>query len=91
MRVKDLSSGGKDIRRSPLTHTLHWHAGQLKVLLAAKMGKSPRNLRLFKWQIEYKDHITLSDYEIHDGFNLVGRPRSTSPFAARETLQAAVA
>ena len=30
----------------------------------------PEKLRIQKWYTIYKDHITLEDYEIHDGMSL---------------------
>ena len=33
-------------------------------------GTRPEKLRIQKWYNIYKDHITLADYEIHDGMNL---------------------
>lgn len=30
---------------------------------------SHEKIVLKKWNIIYKDHITLQDYEVHDGFN----------------------
>lgn len=44
--------------------------GQLKMLAAALLGTRPHKLRIQKWNIIYKDHITLEDYEIHDGMGL---------------------
>jgi ubiquitin-like protein 5 len=31
-------------------------------------GTRPDKIKLQKWYTIYKDHITLEDYEIHDGF-----------------------
>ena len=44
--------------------------GDLKKLIAAQTGTRPEKLKLQKWHVVYKDHITLSDYEIHDGMGL---------------------
>lgn len=44
--------------------------GDLKKLLAAQIGTRPEKLRIQKWYTVYKDHITLEDYEIHDGMGL---------------------
>merc|ERR1712127_869552 len=44
--------------------------GDLKKLLAAQTGTRPEKLRIQKWYTVYKDHITLDDYEIHDGMGL---------------------
>lgn len=30
-------------------------------------GTRPEKIRLQKWYTIYKDHITLDDYEVHDG------------------------
>ena len=34
-------------------------------------GTRPEKIRLQKWYTIFKDHITLSDYEIHDGGSLI--------------------
>jgi ubiquitin-like protein 5 len=44
--------------------------GDLKKLIAAQVGTRPEKIVLKKWYNEYKNHITLEDYEIHDGMNL---------------------
>eukprot|EP00662_Eupelagonemidae_sp_cell21_P030746 gene30746-922_t len=49
--------------------------GDLKKLCAAQIdhaqiGTRPEKLRIQKWYTVYKDHITLSDYEIKDGMGL---------------------
>eukprot|EP00977_Amphora_coffeiformis_P010685 scaffold2510_cov169-Amphora_coffeaeformis.AAC.36 len=44
--------------------------GDLKKLAAAQLGTRPEKLRIQKWYTVYKDHITLDDYEIHDGMGL---------------------
>lgn len=44
--------------------------GDLKKLAAAQLGTRSEKLRIQKWYTVYKDHITLSDYEIHDGMSL---------------------
>lgn len=44
--------------------------GDLKKLIAAQTGTRPEKIRLQKWNIVYKDHITLEDYEIKDGSGL---------------------
>jgi ubiquitin-like protein 5 len=44
--------------------------GDLKKLAAAQLGTRPEKLRIQKWYTIYKDHITLEDYEIHDGMGL---------------------
>jgi ubiquitin-like protein 5 len=44
--------------------------GDLKKLAAAQLGTRPEKLRIQKWYTVYKDHITLDDYEIHDGMSL---------------------
>ena len=43
--------------------------GDLKKLVAAQTGTRADKLVLKKWYATCKDHITLQDYEIHDGFN----------------------
>ena len=44
--------------------------GDLKKLVAAQTGTRPDKIRIQKRYTIYKDHITLSDYEIHDGMGL---------------------
>ncbi|KAG6857741.1 hypothetical protein H0H87_004157 [Tephrocybe sp. NHM501043] len=44
--------------------------GDLKKLIAAQTGTNAAKIQLKKWYTIYKDHITLSDYEIHDGMSL---------------------
>ena len=44
--------------------------GDLKKLIAAQTGTRPEKIRIQKWYTIYKDHITLADYEIHDGMGL---------------------
>ncbi|CAL9089573.1 unnamed protein product [Musa textilis] len=41
--------------------------GDLKKLVAAQTGTRADKIRIQKWYNVYKDHITLKDYEIHDG------------------------
>ncbi|KAJ1974776.1 ubiquitin-like modifier hub1 [Dimargaris verticillata] len=42
----------------------------LKRLISAQTGTNAARIVLKKSNIVYKDHITLADYEIHDGMNL---------------------
>lgn len=42
----------------------------LKKLCAAQIGTRPEKLKIQKWDLIYKDHITLGDYEIKDGMGL---------------------
>eukprot|EP00621_Florenciella_sp_RCC1693_P011326 CAMPEP_0182552906 /NCGR_PEP_ID=MMETSP1323-20130603/49214_1 /TAXON_ID=236787 /ORGANISM="Florenciella parvula, Strain RCC1693" /LENGTH=243 /DNA_ID=CAMNT_0024764619 /DNA_START=175 /DNA_END=910 /DNA_ORIENTATION=- len=44
--------------------------GDLKKLIAAQVGTRPEKIRIQKWYTIFKDHITLEDYEIHDGMGL---------------------
>uniref|UniRef100_A0A453HRM5 Ubiquitin-like domain-containing protein n=10 Tax=Triticeae TaxID=147389 RepID=A0A453HRM5_AEGTS len=44
--------------------------GDLKKLVAAQTGTRAEKIRIQKWYTIYKDHITLGDYEIHDGMGL---------------------
>ncbi|KAG8903029.1 ubiquitin-like modifier hub1 [Tulasnella sp. 417] len=44
--------------------------GDLKKLIAAQTGTDHTKIQLKKWHTVYKDHITLADYEIHDGMSL---------------------
>jgi ubiquitin-like protein 5 len=57
--------------------------GDLKKLAAAQLGTRPEKLRIQKWYTVYKDHITLDDYEIHDGMSLelYGTYRVVTAFA----------
>ncbi|CAI4229860.1 unnamed protein product [Auanema sp. JU1783] len=43
--------------------------GDLKKLIALQTGTRHEKIVLKKWYTIYKDHITLQDYEIHEGFN----------------------
>lgn len=42
----------------------------LKTLFVLDVGTRPEKIRIQKWYTVYKDHITLADYEIHDGMGL---------------------
>ena len=44
--------------------------GDLKKLIAAQTGTRWNKIILKKWYTIYKDHVSLGDYEIHDGMNL---------------------
>ncbi|CAA0816832.1 Ubiquitin-like protein 5 [Striga hermonthica] len=44
--------------------------GDLKKLVAAQTGTRADKIRIQKWYTIYKDHITLKDYEVHDGMGL---------------------
>ncbi|ORX63034.1 ubiquitin-like protein [Hesseltinella vesiculosa] len=44
--------------------------GDFKKLAAAQLGTDPNKIVLKKWYKEYKDHITLQDYELNDGMNV---------------------
>ncbi|KZO93888.1 ubiquitin-like protein [Calocera viscosa TUFC12733] len=44
--------------------------GDLKALIAAQIGTKPEKIQLKKWYTIFKDHITLADYEIHNGDSL---------------------
>ncbi|ODQ64279.1 ubiquitin-like protein, partial [Nadsonia fulvescens var. elongata DSM 6958] len=44
--------------------------GDFKKLLAAQIGTAPEKIILKKGYTVFKDHITLEDYEIHNGVNL---------------------
>ena len=50
--------------------------GDLKKMVAAQTGTRPDKIRIQKWYTVYKDHITLDDYEVHDGMNLVNHATS---------------
>lgn len=44
--------------------------GDLKKLIAMQTGTRPEKIRLQKWYSIFKDHLTLDDYEIHDGMSI---------------------
>jgi ubiquitin-like protein 5 len=44
--------------------------GDLKKVIAAQTGTRPDKIRLQRWHNVLCDHITLRDYEIHDGTGL---------------------
>ncbi|XP_043854418.1 ubiquitin-like protein 5 [Dromiciops gliroides] len=44
--------------------------GDPKKLIAAQAGTHWNKIVLKKWYTIIKDHVCLSDYEIHDGTNL---------------------
>jgi ubiquitin-like protein 5 len=44
--------------------------GNLKKLIAMRIGTAPEKILLKSWNKIYKDHIELEDYEIHDGMSL---------------------
>lgn len=44
--------------------------GDLKKLIAAQKGTKPEKIVLKKWYTIFKDHVSLEDYEIHDGMSL---------------------
>ncbi|KAK2918714.1 hypothetical protein Q8A73_003085 [Channa argus] len=44
--------------------------GDLKKLIAAQTGTRHDKIVLKKWYTIFKDHVSLGDYEIHDGMNL---------------------
>jgi len=44
--------------------------GDLKKLIAVQTGTNSKKIQLMKWDTIYKDHISLVDYEIHDGMSL---------------------
>ena len=54
--------GPKGLKSNPI--------GDLKKLVAAQSGTRPEKIRSQKWYTIFKDHITLEDYEIHDGMGL---------------------
>uniref|UniRef100_A0A0N4Z9R0 Ubiquitin-like protein 5 n=1 Tax=Parastrongyloides trichosuri TaxID=131310 RepID=A0A0N4Z9R0_PARTI len=57
---------GKKVRvKCNITDTI----GDLKKLIAVQIGTRHEKIVLKKWYTVYKDHITLQDYEVNDGFN----------------------
>lgn len=43
--------------------------GELKMVIGAQLGVAAEKIVLKKAHQVFKDHITLDDYEVHDGFN----------------------
>ncbi|KAK9495163.1 ubiquitin-related domain-containing protein [Lipomyces doorenjongii] len=43
--------------------------GDFKKLVASQIGTAPEKITLFSYTT-FKDHITLADYEIHNGMSL---------------------
>lgn len=64
------SQNGSGGLRSGVVRSEDDTIGDLKKLLAAQIGTRAEKLRIQKWYTIYKDHITLEDYEIHDGMGL---------------------
>ncbi|WVQ99529.1 ubiquitin-like protein 5 [Kwoniella sp. CBS 9459] len=44
--------------------------GDLKRLIAAQTGTTAQKIQLKKWYTNFKDHVSLQDYEINDGMSL---------------------
>ena len=44
--------------------------GDLKKMIAAQCGTRPEKISIQKWYTIYKDHMTLEDYETHNGMGL---------------------
>ncbi|WWC89157.1 ubiquitin-like protein 5 [Kwoniella dendrophila CBS 6074] len=44
--------------------------GDLKKLIAAQTGTTAQKIQLKKWYTNFKDHVSLQDYEINDGMSL---------------------
>ena len=57
-------------KRQPCTPVESAAASRAPVPARARSGTRPEKLRIQKWYNIYKDHITLEDYEIHDGMGL---------------------
>jgi hypothetical protein len=53
-----------------LTATASTAAQRPPLRLPRTAGTRPEKIRIQKWYTVYKDHITLADYEIHDGMGL---------------------
>ncbi|SMN21589.1 similar to Saccharomyces cerevisiae YNR032C-A HUB1 Ubiquitin-like protein modifier [Maudiozyma saulgeensis] len=58
---------GKKVRAKCLEDDL---VGDLKKVLALQLGTHANKITLQKGGTTLKDHISLGDYEIHDGTNL---------------------
>ncbi|KAL5205190.1 hypothetical protein ABZP36_033399 [Zizania latifolia] len=61
--VTDASGGAGEVQRGR-------HHRRPQEVAAAQTGTRPDKIRIQKWYNIYKDHITLKDYEIHDGMGL---------------------
>uniref|UniRef100_A0ABI8AP87 Ubiquitin-like protein 5 n=1 Tax=Felis catus TaxID=9685 RepID=A0ABI8AP87_FELCA len=57
-------------RRIPSVSSTDDTIGDLKKLIAAQTGTRWNKIVLKKWYTIFKDHVSLGDYEIHDGMNL---------------------
>lgn len=44
--------------------------GEFKVMVAAQVGVAPEKVVLKRGYTQLRDHITLDDYEVHDGTGL---------------------
>ncbi|KAL0436905.1 UNVERIFIED_CONTAM: Ubiquitin-like protein 5 [Sesamum radiatum] len=68
----ELCIAGKKVRRKKVRVKCNEDdtIGDLKKLVAAQTGTRADKIRIQKWYTIYKDHITLKDYEIHDGMGL---------------------
>jgi len=51
-------------------HVFNYFLTLFTFSIAAQIGTRPEKIRIQKWYTIYKDHITLEDYEIHDGMGL---------------------
>ncbi|KAJ1504535.1 Ubiquitin-like 5 [Coelomomyces lativittatus] len=62
--------------------------GDLKKLIAAQIGTKSEKIVVKKWYTVFKDHITLEDYEIHDGMNLeaLSMFADTNPYCFHYTI-----
>ncbi|CEP24271.1 Ubiquitin-like modifier HUB1 [Cyberlindnera jadinii] len=58
---------GKKVRVKALEEDL---VGDFKKLLAVQIGTAAGKIALKKGNTTLKDHITLGDYEVHNGTNL---------------------
>uniref|UniRef100_A0A803TTH3 Ubiquitin-like protein 5 n=2 Tax=Anolis carolinensis TaxID=28377 RepID=A0A803TTH3_ANOCA len=58
---------GKKVRVKCNSDDTIW---DLKKLIAAQIGTWWDKTLLKKWYTIFKDHVSLADYEIHDGMNL---------------------
>ena len=51
-------------------HSEEDRIGELKNLSAVQSRTRPEKIRRNLWYAIFKDHIMLSDYELHDGANI---------------------
>ena len=62
-----------DLKKLVAAHAGAWPAARAqqavrrRLCVVRRAGTRPEKIRIQKWYNVFKDHITLADYEIHDG------------------------